>query len=171
MNEHDYQPHPADGAECRATPPHSEDLDTRLFAVAHEQMRRMSEFDMEEAPTDDLDAALLRTALDALRRVAELGREHGDAFRAYLDVRPDRSSGVDPVADFTERYVGSWPDRAALIRDQVRERGWDAAIADLQVEWGMWPGDLKWDEGVLWDHLAETYCLSEQNGSVHAFRW
>lgn len=119
--------------------------------------------------SDDLDPKLLDAALDAMRRYEASGRGHGEAFFAYLQLRPDLPDHIDEEEDFRERFVGRYADRWSLIRDRLDHFGWSQAAATFKAEQGMWPDDLNWDQGVLWEHFTELYSVVERSGGIYVF--
>lgn len=101
-------------------------------------------------------------------QAAEGLREHGDAFRAYLQL-PDIQADRDDLAEaFHEFYVGSFPTMDALLDQLTEVRDWEHALSELAGHWGI-DGLVSLDRRKVEQIARETWDIVELNGRFYAF--
>ena len=109
-------------------------------------------------PGDDPDTPQIEQGL----------REHGDAFRAYLqlpDIDRDRD---DLLTTFQEFYVGNYTSMDALLDELTEVRDWERALDKFAGRWGI-DGLVALDRDKV-EHVARlTWDIVEIGGRFHVF--
>lgn len=107
--------------------------------------------------------------LCAVERLRRLAAKHGGAATAFLslpDVDPYRESVVD---DFTEAFLGDYPDRETLIDSELEALGWDEKLKHMIACHDIPEGMLTWSWPEIWKVIAEQYDIVEQGGRIYVF--
>jgi len=101
-------------------------------------------------------------------QIAEGLREHGDAFRAYLqlsDVDPGRD---DLLRTFHELYVGAFDSMEMLLNELTEIRDWQRAIDEV-TRAGGFDGFVVLDHAKIEAVARETWDIIEIGGSFYVF--
>jgi hypothetical protein len=101
-------------------------------------------------------------------RIAQGIAEHGDAFRAYLQL-PDIDLGrEDPMETFQEFYVGSYTSMSALLDELTEVRDWENALNDFARQRGI-DGLVSLDRNKVERIARGTWDIVETGGRLYVF--
>ena len=101
-------------------------------------------------------------------QIAEGLHQHGDAFRAYLqlpDIDPNRD---DLLQTFHECYVGTFVSMDALLNELTEISDWERAIAEVSNHWGI-DGLVSLDRAKVERVARATWDIVESAGRFHVF--
>lgn len=102
-------------------------------------------------------------------QVAQGLHEHGDAFRAYLqlpDVEPTR---VDLLESFHDVYIGSFTSMRELLEELTDLKKGVEALTEAAEGWGF-EGFVTLNEAALTEAARSTWDIVEYQGRLHVFR-
>lgn len=115
--------------------------------------------DLERRMTVDKRIDLIRAGLQQWR----------EGFLAYLLQTGTDLADPDMGEHFTDSYAGWYPDRRALMAEQVEVLGWSDGLREFRQERAIPDTGLDFDWDAVWAHCLEVYVVEERLGGVHVF--
>lgn len=95
-------------------------------------------------------------------------REHGDAFRAYLELPDVELNRDDLIRTFREFYIGTFPSMDTLLDELTEIRDCVAAMNNVAASWGF--DDMASLDSTKVERVArETWDIVEIGGKLHVF--
>lgn len=94
--------------------------------------------------------------------------QHGDAFRAFLELKDVDEDDPSLLDNFREFYVGGFASFDALMSGLTDIDLWKREIDALAEELGI-PGYVMLDMAALETHTLETWDIVPYNGAFYAF--
>jgi hypothetical protein len=95
-------------------------------------------------------------------------REHGDAFRAYLQLPDIDHSREDLLETFHEVYIGRYASMDALLDDLTDVRDWENTLDELAGQWGI-DGLVSLDRDRVEGIARQAWDIVETAGRFYAF--
>jgi len=95
-------------------------------------------------------------------------RDHGDAFRAYLQLPDVQPQDDDLLASFREVYIGSFTSIRELLNELTDLKKGLAAVAEAAEGWGF-EEFVTLNETALTEAARSTWDIVEHQGRLHVF--
>lgn len=155
-------------------PGEQHDRDTTQEQSTHDprlgECVRAKEHPAVQAPDTQAEPALsaMQEARPVNPQIEQGIREHGDAFRAYLELPDVDLNRDDLIHTFREFYIGAFASMDALLDALTEIRDCVAAMNNVAASWGfddMASLDSAKVEGVA----RETWDIVEINGKLYVF--
>ncbi|MGH3904685.1 MAG: hypothetical protein ACRDTE_10915 [Pseudonocardiaceae bacterium] len=154
-----YEQQDQDNTQEQPTPGAQPDEDVR--DEAHQAVQ-MPDTQTEHAPSVKQEAHASNS------QVEEGIRQHGDAFRAYLELPDIDLNRDDLLQTFREFYIGTFASMDALLNELTEIRDCMAAITEVAASWGF--DDMAGLDPASVERVArETWDIVEISGNLYAF--
>ena len=133
--------------------------------------RHRSEPHASEQPGDAYVTQMIDLAADAAtgERLADLYLMYGMAFALYLALDGIDQNAATIEADFTNAYVGFYPDRAALIRDTIESFDWGVELDRRLAGDPLLRAMVTFNEDEIWCFANEHYEVVALDAGLYAY--
>lgn len=100
--------------------------------------------------------------------VAEGIRQHGDAFRAFLELPDTERLSARLLDDFVAAYVGAFESMDAIIDGLTEIRDWQTALDEFADQRGL-HGLVSIDRAAITRFATEVWDIARLNGRLYVF--